>query len=126
MKKMLFALATCALLAAPALAQVNAPIPVTAAGLTSTVVQLKASRGILQWSACGNVNGTPIFIQLFDTAGAVVVGTTPAKMFLPIGSPTSVAPIPAQFLNGIKAAATTTPDGSGAPATPLDCSFGIN
>lgn len=125
MKKLLLAAALLAM-TMPAIAQVNAPIPVKLAALTNTAVVAKSAPGILQWQSCANANAATVFIQYYDTLGAVTVGTTPAYAFIPVAAGAATLVPQMQFINGIKAAVTTTPGGSTAPATALDCSVGIN
>jgi hypothetical protein len=98
-----------------------------ASGLTTTVTTVKTSAGMLSWFACSNSNASAEFVQVFDTTSSVTLGTTTPKLALPIG-PSGVTalaiPIGSNFLNGIKIAATTTPTGSTAPGTALNCSIG--
>lgn len=127
MKKLLAGMLALALLATPALAQVNAPIPKAAPALTNTAVVLKPAAGVLQWVNCGNANAAIEYVQVFDVAGTVTVGTTPNTLALAIPPSTAVSLLlPAQTFNGIQVAATTTPGGSTAPGAALVCNFGIN
>lgn len=127
MKKLLAGLLACTLLATPALAQVNAPIPISKPALTNSAVSLKAHAGVLQWVNCGNANAAIEYVQVFDVSTTVTVGTTPNKLALAIPpSTTASLVLPAQFFNAIQVAATTTPGGSTAPGTALACNFGIN
>lgn len=127
MKKLLVGLVALALLATPAVAQVNAPIPKPIAGLTNTAQSLKASAGVLQWAVCDNTDNAFTYVQVFDVAGAVTVGTTPATAVLPLGKAgVTVLPLALQTFNAIKVAATTGPANGTAPTTPVNCTFGIN
>lgn len=128
MKKLLCGLLALALLAPlPAMAQVNAPVPISKPALTNTAVVLKATSGILQWVNCGNTNASTVYLQIFDSAGTVTVGTTPNTLSLAIPpSLTANLGFPAQFFNGIQVAATTTVGGGTAPGSTLACNFGIN
>ena len=108
----------------PAFAQAKGSAPSLANGLSTTVKTVRAGNGALAFLSCYNPNAAVAYVQLFDTAGAVTLGTTLPK--LSIGVPatqSSSFPIGAAFLAGIKAAATTTATGSTAPATALDCNF---
>ena len=128
MKKLLsLALAALLLLPPVAMAQVLAPIPKFADGLTNTAVTIKATAGQLQWATCYNPSDAVAYVQVYDTAGAVTVGTTTPVLSLPIATGANL-PItgPAQFFNAIKVAATTTATGGSAPSSPLTCSFGFN
>jgi hypothetical protein len=96
------------------------------ASLAATVKTIKAGPGQLMWAACNNGNAGAVYIQMFDTTGAVVLGTTAPKLFLPLASASAgMQWIEATFLNGIKVAVTTTPTGSSAPGATIDCTFGF-
>lgn len=115
------------LMASPAVAQVNAPFPFRASALTNTVVQPKLSRGSFQWGSCYNPNASVEYIQVFDSAATVTVGTTAPTMAIPLAASTVTAlPFPAVMLNGLQLAATASATGSTAPAAPLVCNFGFN
>lgn len=121
------AAAICAMMLAPAAAQVNAPFPYRASALSNTVVQPKLSRGVFQWGSCYNPNAGVVYVQVFDSAGTVTLGTTPPTLAIPL-PPTAVTqlPFPAVMLNGLQLAATTTATGSTAAGSALVCNFGFN
>lgn len=127
MKKLIVGLMALALLASPAMGQVNAPFPYKASGLTNSAVTVKASKGTLQWASCYNPSNAVAYVQVFDIAGSVTLGSSVPKLSLAIASGANL-PItgPATFINAIKVAATTTAGGSTAPSTALDCNFGFN
>lgn len=127
MKKLVAGLCLSLLLAIPAAAQVQAPIPVKAVALTTTVVTLKAAAGQLQWVVCQNTDAAIAYVQVFDYSGAPTLGTTAPTLALPIAAQsTTVLPVASQYFNAIKVAATTGPTNNTAPATALNCNFGIN
>jgi hypothetical protein len=90
---------------------------------TTTVRTVKTTPGSFKGYMVYNPNATVAYIQMFDTAGAVTLGTT---------APTFVIPIPATsganvltddgitLSQGLKLACTTTATGSTAPSTGLD------
>lgn len=116
----------------PAAAQLTGNVPFLADALSTTVKTVKSSGGALAWYACSNPNAAIAFVQVFDTTGAVTLGTTVPKVSLPVqaqavtvlhlGNATGNG---VAMLAGIKIAATTTPKGLTAPAVALDCSFGF-
>lgn len=116
------------LLACPAaIAQVNSPFPYRASALTNTVVQPKLARGVFQWGSCYNPNASVEYIQVFDTAGTVTLGTTVPTMAIPlVASTVTQLPFPALMLNGLQLAAATTATGNTAPGSALVCNFGFN
>ena len=106
--------------------------PFLANGLTTTVTTVKGSAGELGAYHCLNPNTASAYVQIFDTAGAVTLGTT--VPVLSLGLPASASGpgggnlewgMGIHFANAIKVAATTTATGSTAPATALDCNFGF-
>jgi hypothetical protein len=126
-RNILMAAAAVALMASPAAAQVNSPFPFVASALTATVVPVKLMRGALQWGICYNANASVEYVQVFDSAGTVTLGTTAPNLTIAL-APSAVTPMPfpAVMLNGLQIAATTTPTGNTAPGTPLSCNFGFN
>jgi hypothetical protein len=100
--------------------------PYKASALTNTAVTVKASAGNLGGYHCFNPAAAATYIQIYDTAGAVTVGTTTAV--LSFGLPASGGGN-VEFANGvnfasaIKVAATTTGTGGTAPATAAECNF---
>lgn len=128
MKRIAAALAALALTGSLAAAQiVPSYAPRLANGLTNSAVTIKSSRGIAQWLQCVNPNAGVVYVQFYDTASAVVVGTTTPKLSIGFASGTaSTTFLSATFLAAIKIAATTTPTGGSAPAGAIDCNLGIN
>ena len=110
-------------------------IPKLLNGLSTTVTSVKnsapASLGLVY---CYNENssGTPAYIQIFDvaTAAGVTLGTTVPKLSLgiPGAQSSGVGPsaVGVSFFNGIQVAVTTTPTGSSAPSSPMDCNVTYN
>lgn len=123
MKKHLIALALSAALlgSAPALAQ-NAPF--NSPSTTNSVQILATKAATLAVAACNNPNASVSFVQMFDTTGAVTIGTTPPRISIPLPPSTAVSiPLGAGFIRGIKFAGTTTATGGTSPGTPLNCVF---
>ena len=93
---------------------------------STTVTTVKGSAGELGAYHCLNPNSAAAYVQIFDTAGTVTLGsTTPV---LSLGLPASDGgnlewTMGVHFANGIKVAATTTATGSTAPGTAVDCNF---
>lgn len=129
------------IIALPFLAMLDRPAPALAQsydylvrplfGLTNSAQTIKATPGTLLWISCVNPNATAVFIQVFDSAGAVTVGTTAAKVSLRV-APTSstgfVSPIvtgPLFAAAGLQAAATLTASGASAPTTGVPCDFAV-
>ena len=129
--KMRASIAAIALLATvvPARAQNNALMgsaAVLANGLSTTIKIVKPQPGRLSYLYCYNPNTTVAYVQVFDTAGTVTLGTTVPKQSF--GFPPAnglLIQADANMLAGIKAAVATTATGNTAPGTPLDCNFGI-
>lgn len=97
-----------------------------APALSTTVATVKASKAQLAFVHCYNPNASAAFVQFFDTAGAVTLGTTPPKVFIGIPATQSVSvPVGIEFVNALKAAASTTPNGNTALGSALNCSFGF-
>lgn len=121
----LFALALLA--ATPAQAQITAPASTLVPSVTTSIGTLKPSRGALAWISCYNANPVA-WLQLFDTTGTPVLGSTVPRLSIPL-SATAVtqAVTPAQFLNGIKYAVTSSATGAISPGTgAVSCNFGFN
>lgn len=126
MKRLALLVIVALLFAAPAVAQVTAPIPVKLPSLLAVAQTVKASKGVINWMACYNPNASVTYIQIFDNA-APTVGTTPAVLAIPVPATSSVSiPIPSQYFTAITVAATTTPGGSTAQGAVTVCNFGIN
>lgn len=130
MKKFIRLLAVTALMLAatltPALA-LDGVTPLLANGLTTTVKTVKSTEGVVAWLSCYNPNSAVAYVQFFDTAGAVTLGTTAPRLAVGLApSATTTLPLArAVFLNGVKIAATTTATGSTAPTTAVVCNLGI-
>ena len=76
---------------------------------------------------CGNADATNYaYLQMFDTTGAVTLGTTVPSRVLslpPLGG--TIGPlVPLWFANGLKVYATTTPGGSTSAVTAINCTWG--
>lgn len=102
--------------------------PILASALTNSAVTVDASAGTLGYYFCWNPAAAVTYIQIYDIAGAVTVGTSVPKMSLGI-PPTASGNLEwsqgVHFANAIKVAATTTAGGGTAPATAADCNFGF-
>lgn len=110
-----------------------ASIPTTTSGWTRTLVNgltspvtIKASSGSFGGYYCYNANSSVAYLQVFDTSGAVSLGST-APVFSPGIPATSGANLEISrgllFSNAIKVAATTTVSGATAVTTPMDCNI---
>jgi hypothetical protein len=93
---------------------------------STTVTTVKGSAGELGAYHCLNPNSAPAYVQIFDTSGTVILGTT--IPVLSLGLPASDGgnlewTIGVHFANAIKVAVTTTATGSTAPGTAVDCNF---
>ena len=90
---------------------------------TTTVRTVKTSAGALKGWMIYNPNATVAYVQLFDTAGAITLGTTAPTFVLPIPA-TSAANVLVDdgitLSQGLKLACTTTATGNTAPSTGLD------
>lgn len=96
------------------------------AALSTTVQTVKGSAGNFGGYFCFNPNASVAYVQIFDTSGAVTLGTTvPILSFgIPSGSSGNLEiSNGAKFSNAIKVATTTTVNGSSANGTALDCNF---
>lgn len=98
------------------------------ANAVTTTVTVSAAAGKFGGYMLLNLNSAPAYLQVFDTTGAVVVGTTPPTFVIPIPCNTTAANGLGANLelgngiviaNGIKAAATTTATGASTVATGL-------
>jgi hypothetical protein len=98
--------------------------------LSNSAVTIKSAAGSLAYVHCYNPNGTVAYLQLFDTSGAVTLGTTTPVLSMAIPQTNStgytLALAGVAFANAIKAAATSTATGSTAPGTALDCNVAYN
>jgi len=96
----------------------NAALVATAGG-----VQVKGSAGTFGGYFCYNPNSTVTYLQVFDLATSVTLGTTrPDLVFgIPANSATNLEiTLGINMANAIKIAATTTASGSTAPGTGMD------
>ena len=95
--------------------------------LTNTAVSVKATSGNLFGVECFNASAAVAYIQIFNTAsGSVVLGTTtPIESYgIPAGADfVYESPFGISYTTAISVAATTTYNGSTAPATALVCNF---
>lgn len=102
--------------------------PVLVATLSNSAQTVQATGPKkLDWIDCANTNATLAYVQVFDVAGSVTVGTTAPKISIPMypsPAPNRLAAMGLTFSNAIKVAATTTSTGSTAPGTALVCNFG--
>jgi len=96
------------------------------AAQTTTVQTVKGSAGKLHGYMIYNPNSSVSYVQLFDTASSVTLGTTVPDLILPIPATSGANlsdTIGIGFTTGIKIACTTTETGLTAPSTGLTCSF---
>jgi hypothetical protein len=109
-------------------------VPATSNGWTpfldaaqgAAVTTVKSGAGELGAYHCLNPNASAVYVQIFDTSGAVTLGST--VPVLSLGLPASDGgnlewTMGIHFANAIKVAATTTATGSTAPGTAVDCNF---
>lgn len=96
--------------------------------LSGTASAISNSSGKFGGYGFINLNSIPVYLQIFDSSSAVTVGTTAPKLSIPLPSNSTPAngvmghvafPVGIAITSGIRLAATTTPNGSGAPATGL-------
>lgn len=107
-------------------ASVNGWTPFLDAAQGTTVTMIKSSAGELGAYHCLNPNAAVSYIQLFDTSGAVTLGSTVPELSL--GLPANDGGniewgMGIHFANAIKVAVTTTAQGSTAPGSGVDCNF---
>lgn len=103
----------------------DAATPKLSAALSNAAATLKATAGKLRWYEIFNPSAATAYVQLFDKATPTVGTDTPVlSLGVPAGGRISGDAYTA-FYNAITAAATTTPGGNTAPATPLVANFGI-
>lgn len=103
--------------------------PKSLGGITNASQTVNGSGATLDAINCINPNAAVSYLQVFNTAGAVTVGTTvPTQSFaIPAnGQLEHNPPYGAWYSAAIKVAGTTTRTGNTAPATAgLDCNFEI-
>lgn len=98
--------------------------------LTNSASTVKAGPGTLLSLECYNPNAVETFVQFFDTASAVTVGTTVPTLSFKIPQLTTsgmLTPYPSGAAygaaSGMKAAAATTATGGVAPTSAMTCDF---
>jgi hypothetical protein len=93
------------------------------AALTNTQVNVKAAPGVFDAALCFNTNAAVTYVQVFDSAVAVTVGTTAPSFVVPLtaSTVTNVLGLSRRMINGIRIAATTTATGATAPGAPVVC-----
>lgn len=91
-------------------------LPFSNDAVNATKVAVKSGRGLLHMLRLINTTGATAYLQVFDKLSAdVTVGTTTPDWFVRLGSNESLQlpiPVPAQFLNGMVIAGTTTATGN--------------
>lgn len=99
--------------------------PVMITGLTNSAQTVIAAAQVLDGLQIFNPSNATAYVQIYDTAGAVVVGTTTPVWSIGIaaGASVSMADVNLAFANAIKVAATTTATGSSAPSSSLQANF---
>jgi hypothetical protein len=110
----------------PVPAAVNGWTPFLDAAQSTIVTTIKGGAGELGAYHCLNPNASAAYVQIFDTVGAVTLGST--VPVLSLGLPASDGgnlewAMGVHFANAIKVAVTTTATGSTAPGTAVDCNF---
>lgn len=91
---------------------------------TNAAVTIKATPGTVRRVVCDNPNSsTTEWVQFYDTTASVVVGTTAPKFALPVQAGVQAINVDVNFTAAIKAAATTSATGGGAPSTDLQCTL---
>jgi hypothetical protein len=102
--------------------------------LTATVVSETTGPGELVGVNLYNPNAAVIFVQFFDVApdnlASITLGTTLPLFWLPVPAGANfhgeLATVNPNFVNGIAMAATTTPTGNTAPASPVQLGGFVN
>jgi hypothetical protein len=88
---------------------------------TTTVRKPKATSGILAGWYIYNPNSVVAYVQFFDTADTVTLGTTVPKNSFGIPATSAAnSPCAATYAKGIQLACATTATGSTAPDTGLE------
>lgn len=105
-------------------------LPVAAVELSTTVTSIRAVAGTLLTVECNNPNVLVTYVQMFDLATTVTLGTTVATRVVTLAPSTGTgifAPVPPglsmPLANGLQVAATTTASGSTAPVYGVHCTF---
>lgn len=104
---------------------VAAATPVRIGSLTNSAQTVIGSSKVLDSLFIFNPSGATAYVQIYDTAGAVTVGTTTPTWSIGIKAGESVwmTDLNLNFANAIKVAATTTATGGSAPGTALEANF---
>lgn len=100
--------------------------PVRIGSLTNVAQTVVGSARTLDSLHIFNPSAATAYVQIYDTAGAVIVGTTTPtwSIGIPAGQAVAMTDLNLSFANAIKVAATTTATGGSAPATALEANFG--
>lgn len=99
--------------------------------LSNTAQTVKASPGTLLGYSCVNPNVAAVFIQVYDSIGVIVVGTTVPRFNFRVAPTSSTGFVQPQVQGayyaaaGLQAAATTLAGGSAAPPLPVPCDFSV-
>lgn len=91
-----------------------------------TVQTVKGSAGYVTGYHIYNPNAAVIYLQFFDTVGAVTLGATVPTFIVAVGQGTFATRSLFRFATGIKFACATTATGAGAPGAGLDITFSYN
>lgn len=95
--------------------------PYFANAVKGTVLTISGSAGKFAYTDLINTDGAPVYLQVFDTTGAVTLGTTAPTFVIPYAANATAAngstergehELGYAITAGIKIAATTTPTGS--------------
>lgn len=109
-------------------AQVTArAFPVRANGLTNGAITVNGSGATIDTMVCVNNAAAPTYVQLFNTASSVTLGTTLPTLSLgmAVSGFVDLSGSAIWFSSIVKAACTTTATGSSAPSVACDCNFGF-
>ena len=109
----------------PLLSATGGWTPKLVTSLGTTVQSVKSSPGQVGKLFCDNPNSSAIYIETFDVAGTVTLGTTAPTQayYIPAVSSNGFAlPVQGdQYSNAIQIAAVTSVNGTTAPVTPGNC-----
>ncbi len=112
----------------PARSQAYEELTVNLQALSTTPQTAKANPGTFLRLECFNPNAAATWVQFFDTAAAITLGTTVATKTYQIPPASSSGPInadPQRFAwpvtNSMRFAATTTQTGATPPTTGIAC-----
>ena len=118
--------------APPARAQSYDVVDVGLVGLTNSVVSAKAAPGPVLGVNCYNPNAAAVWLQLFDTASSITLGTTPPTLQWQLPPSQSSGWLQVQrsgpaaggayyATNSLQVAVTTVAGGSAAPSSSVSC-----